>query len=381
MPVANHMMAHGVLRALPVLLAAICLTALSACGAGGNKPFSKSNGPSGRPPPTVSIIAMNGLPADKAKLLANFIQQSAAKRDVAVIDQDFGDSWKLAGEFLPQRDPDGTAGLVYGWSLRDGKGQTVHQISAVQDLGPAGADPWNAVSPDALRAIAGYTAENLASRLSQLGFATQVAGLAPPSDTYSRAGPNAEKELDYETIYGHRANVAAGQPTVPGATAPPVAAARDDQLAAAEMTAPATAGEPVRTASVAPKPARKAKPGAKAIRGVTVTGVRGSPGKGNSELAHAMRSALEKAGWPVYDKPRPDALNIAGRVDLSKPAGATQKVALAWTVTSPDGKNLGTIRQANKVPAGSLDGGWGQTAGYAAQAGAEGIFELVGKLR
>ena len=112
-----------------------------------------------------------------------------------------------------------------------------------------------------------------------------------------------------------------------------------------------------------------------------MTGVKGSPGNGNGELTAAMKKALAGAGWPVFDGPRPDALNIAGRVTLDKAIGSTQKVALAWTVTAPDGKDIGTIRQANKVPAGSLDNGWGQTAGYAAQAGAEGIFELVGKLR
>jgi hypothetical protein len=94
-----------------------------------------------------------------------------------------------------------------------------------------------------------------------------------------------------------------------------------------------------------------------------------------------MREALISAGWPVVSKPRGDALTISGKVDVGPRDGASQKVALAWKVSSPDGRVLGTIAQANNIPAGSLDSGWGDTAVYAAQAAATGIFELVRKLR
>jgi hypothetical protein len=50
-------------------------------------------------------------------------------------------------------------------------------------------------------------------------------------------------------------------------------------------------------------------------------------------------------------------------------------------VQLPTGKVLGTVRQANDVPAGSLNEGWGQTAGFAAEAAAEGIFSLVNQVR
>jgi hypothetical protein len=58
-----------------------------------------------------------------------------------------------------------------------------------------------------------------------------------------------------------------------------------------------------------------------------------------------------------------------------------QKVALRWTVVAPDGKVLGAVEQANDIPAGSLDSGWGKAADYAALAAADGIFDLVDKLR
>ena len=42
---------------------------------------------------------------------------------------------------------------------------------------------------------------------------------------------------------------------------------------------------------------------------------------------------------------------------------------------------LGDIKQANNVPAGSLDAGWGENAGFVAEAAATGIFDLINKFR
>ena len=94
-----------------------------------------------------------------------------------------------------------------------------------------------------------------------------------------------------------------------------------------------------------------------------------------------MRKVLRQAGWPVVKKPGKSTLAISGRVALAAPKSGVQQVKLAWAVTLPTGKVLGTVRQANDVPAGSLNKGWGQTAGYAAEAAAEGIFNLVEQVR
>ena len=55
-------------------------------------------------------------------------------------------------------------------------------------------------------------------------------------------------------------------------------------------------------------------------------------------------------------------------------------MSLAWTITAPNGKVLGTISQSNMVPVGSIDLGWGDTAIQVAEAAALGIFDLVKKL-
>jgi hypothetical protein len=90
---------------------------------------------------------------------------------------------------------------------------------------------------------------------------------------------------------------------------------------------------------------------------------------------------LTDAGWPVHDGSRDNALTIEGDVALAEPNGNTQTVTLRWTVKAPDGQVLGAVEQANDVPAGSLDDSWGEAADHAALAAAQGIFDLVDKLR
>jgi hypothetical protein len=176
--------------------------------------------------------------------------------------------------------------------------------------------------------------------------------VAPPVEAFKQAGPGAEKELDYETIYG------------PGVLPPDSTVALNDPQAA-----PAASTE------------TKPKAGGTQIAAVAVVPVRGAPGKGNAELTEAMRRTIRSAGWPVLDAPREDALTISGSVALAPPKGSAQTVSLSWTVSTFKGGVLGTIKQSNDVPAGSLDKSWGKAADYATEAGATGIYDLIKKYR
>ena len=157
------------------------------------------------------------------------------------------------------------------------------------------------------------------------------------------AGPGASKEIDLETLNG------------PG-----------KQKAVAET--------PERTGA-------DAKSGRLVIKAVAVIPVKGAKGKGNDELTRAMRQTLTTAGWTVLNAPAKNALTISGRVEMAEVSGNTQMVALKWVVQAPDGGKLGDVNQANNVPAGSLDAGWGEIAGFAVEAAATGIFELINKFR
>ena len=194
----------------------------------------------------------------------------------------------------------------------------------------------------------------------------------PPWEVFVEAGPNARNELDLETLYG------------PGNIPPELM--EQDQLAQQQAIAdgeltPPPVDAPVEAPKAEEPPKKKAKPGAVAIKAVAVPPVKGAKGSGNSELTVAMRDALQQAGWPILTAARADALTVQGRVTIGEAHGATQGVQIVWDVLTPDGKNLGNLKQDNAVPAGSLDASWGESARYAAEAAAEGIFSLIQKYR
>ena len=181
----------------------------------------------------------------------------------------------------------------------------------------------------------------------------------PPWDALVQAAPGAENELDLETLNG---------PQQAAVTPPPDA---EPQALPEIAIPPAVAAKPK------PPPAKDAV----TIRYVAVPMVKGASGSGNAELTGAMRQVLADAGWPVLEKPQADAILIIGRVSMAKPSGDNQLVKLTWTAETPKGKRLGEIAQENSVPAGSLDNLWGENAGYAAEAAAEGIFKLIQQFR
>lgn len=190
--------------------------------------------------------------------------------------------------------------------------------------------------------------------------------VAPPWEALIEAGPGAENDIDFETLNGPQ--------SAPGPQPP-------TQVAPIEQADAVVAPESVPALEPEPAPTSPPKPGDVVIKAVAVPDIAGSKPGAHLELAMAMRAALKKAGWPVIATPRRDAITVQGRVQLSAPSGDSQEVAIRWDVTAPDGKRLGDLKQNNAIPAGSLDGGWGENATYAADAAAEGIFKLIQKFR
>lgn len=188
----------------------------------------------------------------------------------------------------------------------------------------------------------------------------------PPWEALVQAGPGAENDIDLETLNGPMLKPLQPAPSEPQA----------DEV---EITSDTT--EPVEAPQEKVKAKDKPKKKGIAIKAVAVPAVSGAPGKGNAELAGAMRTVLKQAGWPVLVSKREDALTISGKVVLSKANGSVQKIKLVWVVATPDGKVLGDIIQENEVPAGSLDAGFGENARFAVEAAATGIFELIQKFR
>jgi hypothetical protein len=462
----------------------LCLALLSGCAGGGSKPFAKGEGtpgPGGKTVPPIALLGVSGMPAAQLSQFKDALAIAAGKRDMAIIDSKLDSTTlTLTGRFTIAPDA-GSVRLSYNWTLTDPAGAVLHTISAEEIApGASAGDPWQQITPTVLQRVAAYTAESLSSRLSQLGYATEVGGIPPPLETYAKAGPDADKDIDYETLYGpgkgppsvaaahapgvvaeaepsatgkvalaaaeaeagatatDKAELAAAE-TEAGATArakaelgaaeaetPPAARGKADFAAAETVAPPATTGKadfavaeavspPAATGKVdfaaagaeappaatdkadlgavqaepaddkvvaAPtKPAKSDPRARKQISAVVVLPVVGAPGTGNADLTKALRRTLSEAGWPVLARPRANALTILGHVKLGPKQAKNQQVALAWTVKTPDGKTLGTVKQANTVPAGSLETGFGDNALFAAQAAASGIYDLVKKYR
>ncbi len=205
-----------------------------------------------------------------------------------------------------------------------------------------------------LAACTGSTSQLEKAAPQQVGEQSLV---KPPWEALVKAPPGAQNDLDLETLNGPLAAPPAPVPMV------------GPQVAQAAV---------VPEAPITPKQLKK---GATTIKAVAVVAVDGVSAKANSELTLAMRKVLRDAGWPVLSTPRNDALTIRGHVALDGAQGNVQNVHIHWLVSEPKGKTLGDVAQNNQVPAHSLDGPWGQTAEFAAQAAADGIFKLIARYR
>lgn len=399
------------------VLAAILALLLSACSAGSlltdSAPASNA-APKGKTVPPVAFAQITGIPPDKLSTFKQSLASAGGQHDIGFVEGSFKSGvFSLGGSLraLP-----GNAGVrvVYEWQFRDADGVLIDTLTGEDNAGVySGPDPWGGVSPDVLERVARRTADMMAQKLAGMGYAARLSSLtAPPAQLFARAGPDAGRQIDFETLHGpglaeigtaQLANadqvveheeiepwVAAVSP-IPGEQLMPKVLVSDDGLAAAPPATddtgmpdvaaaepPAATPKPVKEATAVPA---TAKPGQTAIRAVAVVPVKGSPGPGDGELTSAMRKILSEAGWPVVSKPQADALTIEGRVKVTKKDDQTQSVALRWVVKSPTGKVLGDVKQANDVPAGSLDEGWGGAAGAVAEAAAGGIFDVVKRYR
>lgn len=114
-------------------------------------------------------------------------------------------------------------------------------------------------------------------------------------------------------------------------------------------------------------------------KGVFVRNVTGAPGDGNASLRRAMIVALSGHGLRLTDDPEKAAFSVGAAVSIAPPEDRMQAVRIIWTVKGVSDETLGSADQANAVPAGSLDGRWGQTAAFVAAAATDGIVGIIEK--
>ncbi len=125
-----------------------------------------------------------------------------------------------------------------------------------------------------------------------------------------------------------------------------------------------------------PRPAALAEPL------LAVGAVTGAPGDGGRALTRAMDYALRQAHVALAEKAEDkESFVLTGKVELSPAAAGQQQVKVSWALLRPDGGEIGHIDQQNAVPAGSLDGPWGDIAFAVASAAAPGVAALIEKAK
>ncbi len=128
-----------------------------------------------------------------------------------------------------------------------------------------------------------------------------------------------------------------------------------------------------------PETGAKAPPDANGGRPrIVLSGVKGAPGDGNRSLARALASVLTQRGFLVVEQPIQGDSVAEGLVAVT-PAGTNrEQITLTWQLLDgPQGAKLGEVQQGNVIPAGSLDGKWGDTAALIAVGAADGILDLL----
>jgi hypothetical protein len=106
--------------------------------------------------------------------------------------------------------------------------------------------------------------------------------------------------------------------------------------------------------------------------------VRGAPGDGNRSLTARMTERLAGRGMQVQDQAEGAQFAVTGEVTVAPSGRGRQRVEIVWTVSRRDGYDLGRVVQLNEVPAGSLDGLWGDIAFVVADEAAGGVRDVIG---
>ena len=110
---------------------------------------------------------------------------------------------------------------------------------------------------------------------------------------------------------------------------------------------------------------------------VWISPVQGAPGDGNQSLAIQLRRELAKLGPMVQDRPDNADFTVNGMVRTTPQAGGMQRIDIRWLVVNSSGREIGNISQGNDIPAGTLNGYWGDVAVVVGKEAAGGVRDVI----
>jgi hypothetical protein len=109
---------------------------------------------------------------------------------------------------------------------------------------------------------------------------------------------------------------------------------------------------------------------------VAIAAIVDAPGDGPVSLGRAIGLALRAEQIKVVDDGEGD-LVVHPQLTVTPAQANNETVRITWTLSLPDGTEVGQVAQENMIVAGTLKGRWGAIAVAIADGAADGIAELV----
>lgn len=323
---------------------AVCLSfALSGCESSNNL-FGSAGEPTpaladqGTQPPAgqtakLAIAPLLGPPENVNKMFQTQVASALERQKLSVAKTPADKSEFTLRGYIVSVNEKARTKVSYIWDVTDAAGKQVHRISGEESVAATqGKDPWAAITPQLVDAIANKTTASVTTWLGAQPAAPAAGGVP-------------------------MANAAPG---TPGSS---LAAALPAPVAAAASPQGPTTGSIGRGAGA----------------NVMLGSVTGAPGDGSVALSSAMQKALAAKGVSLTDKASGQTYKVLGKVAVGQPANGKQSIQIDWELNDPQGKFYKRVTQKNEIPQGMLDGAWGQTADMAANAAADTIAGLLPK--
>jgi hypothetical protein len=288
----------------------------------------------------ISFAPIIGAPATISTKMSQELVAAAGTKGLKIESGDSG--YTVRGYLVAASAQTGTK-LSYIWDIRDQNGQRAERFQGDELIeGKKGGDPWALVDDVAIKRIAASTADKISTWMYG---AANTASPQPEANTAS-APPQQQVAL---------------------ASAQPVQQPAPQQIAAQEpppqqASVNVATAEPVSTGEIV----------------AVVQPVTGAPGDGEQSLTSAMRKHLASAGVKLTEQASGSVYTVRGTVELGAADGGQQPITIRWLVVDPNGAQIDkAVVQRNRIPAGSLDGPWGQVADLAASEAAKSVAKLI----
>ena len=292
----------------------------------------------------ISFAPIIGAPAKISSKMSEELVAAAGAKGLKV-ESSNSSGYTVRGYLVAASAQSGTK-LSYIWDIRDQNGQRAQRFQGDELIeGKKGGDPWALVDEAAMKRIAASTADKISTWM--YGAANTPVAEAQPGAESQPSTASAPQQ----TAYASPQQTANASPQQPAPQ--PVAPQTSTSVATAQ---PASNGNIV----------------------AVVPPVTGAPGDGQQSLTLAMKRHLASAGVKLVEGSPSSAYTVRGTVELGSADGGQQPITIRWLVVDPNGKQIDkAVVQRNRIPAGSLDGAWGQVADLAASEAAKSVAKLI----